>query len=55
METYMIISKWIANGNLLNVPGNSNRDSVLNQGGMWREAEEVQEEGDICVPVADSC
>ena len=56
METYMTISKWIANGNLLNVPGNSNRDSVPTQrvgcGGKQRE---VQEGGDKCVPVADSC
>ena len=45
--------KYIANGNLLYVSGNSNRGSVSTQrGGMGRE---FQEGGDICIPMADSC
>ena len=44
--------KQIANGNLLYGSGNSNRGSVSNQmGGMGRE---VQEGGDIHIPMADS-
>ena len=44
--------KQIAYGNLLNDSGNSNRGSVSNQmGGMGRE---VQEGGDIHIPMADS-
>ena len=48
--------KYIANGNLLYVSGNPNRGSVSSRGvgwgGRWRE---VQEGGDICIPMADSC
>ena len=42
-----------ANGNLLCHSGSSNQGSVITQrGGMGRE---VQERGDIGVPMADSC
>ena len=45
--------KQIANRNLLYVSGNSNRGSVSTwSDGLGRE---VQQEGDICIPMADSC
>ena len=54
METYTLPQvKQIANGNLLYDSGNSNQGSVTTyRGGMgW----EVQEGGDICIPMADPC
>ena len=54
METYIIICK-IANGTLRYVSGNSNRDSINPEG--WDgegDGREVQEGGDICIPMADS-
>ena len=49
--------KWIANTNLLNVSGNSNRGSVSTLAGCDGEGggREVQKGGDICIPMADSC
>ena len=53
--------KQVANGNLLYVSENSNRGSVSTQrGGMGREiggrtSSDVQERGDVCIPMADSC
>ena len=49
--------KQIANGNLLYVSGNSKQRLYINLEG-WDGAgdgREVQEEGDICVLMADSC
>ena len=48
--------KWIANRNLLYGSGNSNRGSVSNlRGGMGRNGREVENGGDIYVPMAASC
>ena len=45
--------KHITNGNLLYVSGNANMGSgSFKRGGMGRE---VQEGGDIGIPMADSC
>ena len=49
--------KQIANGNLLYVSGNSKQRLCINLEG-WDGAgdgREVQEEGDICILMADSC
>ena len=49
--------KQIANGNLLYVSGNSKQRLYINLEG-WDGAgdgREVQEEGDICILMADSC
>ena len=57
METYITICK-IANENLLCVSGNSNRGSVSTWGGGADgegDGWEVQEGGDICIPMADLC
>ena len=52
----LLYVKYIADGNLLYVSGNTNRGSIpsrrLGWGERWRE---VQEGGDICIPMADSC
>ena len=57
METYTLLcAKWIATGNLLYDSGNSPWGSVNLEG--WDEVggrKEVQEERDICIPIADSC
>ena len=47
--------KQITNGNLLYVSGNTNRGSVSTLVGWDGEGygREVQERGDICIPVAD--
>ena len=49
--------KQIANGDLLNGSGNSNRDSVINLEGWDGEGDgrEVQKGGDISISMADSC
>ena len=47
--------KQIANGNVLYVSGNSNRGSVSTQRGGKEDAGDIQEGGDICIPMADSC
>ena len=47
--------KQIANGNLLYGSGNSNRGSVSTQRGGERDGKEVQNKGDIRIPMADSC
>ena len=49
--------KQISNENLLYGSGNSNRGFVINLEGWDGEvhAREVQEGGDICIPMADSC
>ena len=48
--------KQIAIGNLLYGSGNSNRGSASPRGVGWGGGgREVQEGGDVCVPMADSC
>ena len=49
--------KQTANGNLLYGSGNSNSGSVSTQSGWDGEGNgrEVQEGGDLCTPMADSC
>ena len=47
----MLYVKYIANGNLLYDSGNSNQGSVTTS----RGGRKVQEGGDICIPMADSC
>ena len=56
METYITICK-IANENLLYDSGNSNRGSCINLQGWNGEGDkrEVQNGGDMCTPMADSC
>ena len=56
VETYITTCK-LANGNLLYGSGNSNRGSVSTWGEGDEEGDgrEVQKEGDICIPMADSC
>ena len=49
--------RQIANGNLSYDSGNSNWGSVTTWQGCrgWRGGSEVQERGDISIPMADSC
>ena len=57
MKTYITICK-ITNGNLLYDSGNSKRGSVSTWKGVGdgeRDGREVQKEGDICIPLVDSC
>ena len=52
----LLYVKQIVNGNLLYVLGNSNALCITLEG--WdgkRNGREVQEGGDICIPMADSC
>ena len=50
-------AKYMVNGNLLYGSGNSNRGSCINLEGWDGEADgrEVQNGGDMCTPMADSC
>ena len=58
METYTVpFVKQRASGNLLCDSGNSNPvlcDNLEGWDGMG-DGREVQEEGNICIPTADSC
>ena len=49
--------KWISKGNLLYGLENSNRGLCINLEAWAGEGDgrEVQKEGDICIPIADSC
>ena len=56
METYITTCKKIANGNLLYGSGNSkgfciNLEEWVGEG----DGREVQNRGDICIPMAASC
>ena len=53
METYITICKIDTSGNLQYVSENSNRGSVSAcRGWVGRNRREVQEQEDICMPVA---
>ena len=48
--------KWTAKGNLLYVSGNSQKGLYQPRDVKWEgNGREVQERGDICTPMADSC
>ena len=56
METYITVCKTDSQWELLYVSGNSNGLCINLEG--WdgkRNGREVQEGGDICIPMADSC
>ena len=58
METYTPSSaKHMASGNLLYDSGNSKQGLCNNlEGWDWEgDGRQVQEGGDICIPMADSC
>ena len=48
-------ARRMASGDVLCASGNSNGGSISTQrGGMWGVGREVQEGGDVCMPMADS-
>ena len=55
---YTTYVKWIASGNLLYDSGTSRSSLLCDNLEGWDVVgggREVQERGDICIPVADSC